>query len=217
VRERYRLGQRPVALTVATNLPHKNLPILFEAMALIAPEQRPTLVLAGHGTDREALRASASTAGVSDDVRGLGGLSTGALEDLYTLAACLVLPTLHEGFGLPVLEAMARGVPVVCSDIAALREIAGEAALYFDPRSASQIAARLGEVLASPDLAERLREGGIGRAERFSWQAAAEGTLACYRRVLSASAPTGQDLPQLRRKDPQRQQERSEDHGGDRP
>lgn len=191
VREPYRLEQRPVALTVATNLPHKNLPILFEALALIAPEQRPILVLAGHGTDAEALRASASTAGVADDVRGLGGLSTGALEDLYALAACLVLPTLHEGFGLPVLEAMARGVPVVCSDIAALHEIAGEVALYFDPRSPSQIAARLGEVLESPDLARRLREAGRARAKRFSWQAAAEGTLASYQRALSAAAPAG--------------------------
>ncbi len=80
------------------------------------------------------------------------------LDSLYALADCLVLPTLHEGFGLPVLEAMGAIVPVACSDIPALREVAGSAALYFDPRAPAEIAAKIDEVLADAGLAERLRE-----------------------------------------------------------
>ena len=170
---------------MATNLPHKNLPALIDALALIAPEQRPVLVIAGHGTDDAALRTRAVGAGVAEDLRLLGGRTTQELDSLYALADCLVLPTLHEGFGLPVLEAMARSVPVVCSDIPALREVAGDAALYFDPHAPAQIAA--------PDASERsprpgrpthLRELGRARAARFSWSAAAGATIASYRRAL---------------------------------
>jgi glycosyltransferase involved in cell wall biosynthesis len=182
-RERYRLGERQTALTVATNLPHKNLAALLDAIALITPSQRPLLVMAGHNTEDGALAAHARALGVSEDVRLLGARTTAELDSLYALAACLVLPTLHEGFGLPVLEAMARSLPVACSDIPALREVAGEAALYFDPRTPAQIAARLTEIL-DPAVATRLRALGLAQAARFSWAAAAEGTLRSYRRAL---------------------------------
>jgi glycosyltransferase involved in cell wall biosynthesis len=185
-RERHRLGQRPVALAVASNLPHKNLPALIEALASIAPEDRPMLVIAGHATDDGTLRAQAAATGVGDDVRLLGRCSTEELESLYALADCLVLPTLHEGFGLPVLEAMARSVAVACSDIPALREVAGAAALYFDPRAPEQIAAKLIEAIRDHGLAQRMRELGRKRAASFSWGAAAKGTLASYRRALEA-------------------------------
>jgi len=187
-RERYRLGTGPVALTVATNLPHKNLPALFDALALIAPDERPTLVVAGHHTDDAALHAAALAAGVQDGVRLLGRCSIEELDVLYALAACVVLPTLHEGFGLPVLEAMARSTPVLCSDIPALREVGANAALYFDPRSPAQMAARIGELLADEGLAQRLCQLGRARAARFSWRAAAESTLASYRRALGLPA-----------------------------
>lgn len=183
-RERHGLAGRRVALAVATNLPHKNLPALIEALAAIGPERRPALVLAGHGTDDQALRARAMAAGVAQDVRMLGALASEELDSLYAIADCLVLPTLHEGFGLPALEAMARSVPVLCSDIPALREVAGDAALYFDPHVPQQIAARIAEVIADEGLAERLREQGRERAGRFSWTAAAEATLRSYRRAL---------------------------------
>jgi len=188
VRERYGLGERPFVLTVATNLPHKNLPVLLDALALIPVQRRPLLVAAGHGTDDGTLRARAAAAGVAGDVRLLGARSTQELDALYALAACLVLPTLHEGFGLPVLEAMARSLPVACSDIPALREVAGVAALFFDPRAPSSIAARIEEVF-EPAVAERLRRLGLEQAARFSWAAAAEGTLRCYRRALDLPYP----------------------------
>jgi glycosyltransferase involved in cell wall biosynthesis len=184
VRERLGLGGGRLALAVATNLPHKNLPALIDALALLAPGERPTLVIAGHGTDDGALRAHAAAAGIGQDVRLLGQLSTEELDSLYALADCMVLATLHEGFGLPVLEAMARSVPVVCSDIPALREVAGEAALYFDPREPRQIAARITEAIDHTALTRALREQGRIRAAGFSWSAAAEKTLASYRRGM---------------------------------
>jgi glycosyltransferase involved in cell wall biosynthesis len=186
LRRRHHLGDRPVVLCPASNLPHKNLPALFRALALLEPLQRPTLVLVGHGTDAANLRAHARTAGVQEDAHGLGSVSADELEGLYALAACVVLPTLYEGFGLPVLEAMVRGVPVACSDLPVLREVAGSAALYFDPQVPGEIAARLTEVIADAQLSGRLRELGRVRAAGFSWQAAAEGTLASYRRALQA-------------------------------
>ncbi len=177
---------RPFALAVATNLPHKNLPALIDALALIPSAERPLLAIAGHDTDDGRLQAQAAAAGVGEDVRLLGHCSTAELDALYTFAACLVLPTLHEGFGLPVLEAMARSLPVACSDIPALREVGGSAALYFDPRAPAQIAAAISELIADTGLAGRLRELGRVQAGRFSWAAAAAGTLTSYRRALES-------------------------------
>ncbi len=178
------IGTRPIVLAVATNLPHKNLHALVEALALIATHERPMLLIAGHATDDGTLHEAALAAGVEDSVRLLGRRSTEELDSLYAIAACLVLPTLHEGFGMPVLEAMARSLPVACSDIPALREVAGEAALYFDPRAPAQIAARIREILGEDALSRRLRMLGSARAGAFSWRAAAEGTLASYIRAL---------------------------------
>jgi glycosyltransferase involved in cell wall biosynthesis len=184
VRERHRLGRRTVVLTVASNLPHKNLPVLIEALAAVGAEERPLLVLAGQGTDDETLRAQTAALGVAEDVRLLGSVSTEELDSLYALADCLVLPTLHEGFGLPVLEAMARSVPVLCSDIPALREVAGDAALYFQPYSLTQIAAALVRALSDPGLSANMRKLGHARAGHFSWSAAATRTLESYRQAL---------------------------------
>lgn len=183
-RERHRLGGRPVVLTVATNVPHKNLPSLIEAAALIASEERPTFVIAGHGTDDATLEAAVSSRGLAAHVRLLGRCSDDELESLYALASCLLLPTLHEGFGLPVIEAMARSVPVLCSDIPVLREVANEAAMFFDPRDPADIAAKVCGLLSDGRLVEQLRERGRVRAGAFSWSAAAQGTLASYRRAL---------------------------------
>jgi glycosyltransferase involved in cell wall biosynthesis len=187
VRERLGLGERPLALSVATNLPHKNLAALVDALALIDAAERPLLLLAGHGTDDASLRARARDAGLADDVRALGACSIDDLDALYAASSCLVLPTLHEGFGLPVLEAMARSLPVACSDIAALCEVAGPAALYFDPREPRQIAERVTQLLADHALARRLVDAGLARARSFSWAAAADGTLASYRRAVAAA------------------------------
>jgi len=95
-----------------------------------------------------------------------------------------VYPSLYEGFGLPVLEAMSRGVPVACSDASSLPEVAGEAALMFDPHEQSAIAAALQRLLADSALAERLRASGLARAREFSWERTARLTLDSYARAL---------------------------------
>jgi alpha-1,3-rhamnosyl/mannosyltransferase len=95
----------------------------------------------------------------------------------------LALPSSYEGFGLPVLEAMACGTPVVCSKVSSLPEVAGEAALLIDPDNADQLAEAMISVLTDTALATRLREQGIARAAQYTWQQAAETTLGIYRQL----------------------------------
>ena len=108
------------------------------------------------------------------------------LDGLYRAATCFVLPSLAEGFGLPVLEAMVRGTPVCCSEIGALREVAGDAALYFDPNDVDSIANALQRVLDDAELRARLSRLGRERARRFAWTETAAATLASYERALAA-------------------------------
>jgi glycosyltransferase involved in cell wall biosynthesis len=185
---RARLGAngRAIVLCVAAKRPHKNLMRLVAALALIPVERRPLLVLPGYPTSHEGeLRRRAAELHVDGDVRLLGWVDVDELEGLYAAAACFVFPSLNEGFGLPVLEAMARGVPVACSGRGALGEVAGDAALRFDPESEQAIAAAIERLLDDRAEAERLRAAGLARATQFSWAATAAGTLASYERSVS--------------------------------
>jgi glycosyltransferase involved in cell wall biosynthesis len=174
-------GARPVALSVASDLPHKNLGALVDGLARLAPEERPLLVLAGHGTDTGAMGARAATRGVADDVRLLGAVGPERLEALYAAASVVVTATRFEGFGLPVLEAMARGVPVASSDLPVLREVAGGAAAFLNPEDPDSVAEAIRRALGD---AEHLRTAGRERAKRFSWAAAARATAEVYERAL---------------------------------
>lgn len=187
LRERHRLGTRQIVLSVASDLPHKNLDVLLAAVRRIPDGRRPVLVCAGPQTDGPRLRAAARLADVEDDVRLLGFRAPEELEGLYRIACCVALPSLYEGFGLPVLEAMARGVPVACSDLPALREVAGDAALVFSPTRPEEIALSIERILQDGATARQLRTAGLGQAARFSWERTAKATLACYRRALSGS------------------------------
>ncbi len=185
LRERLGLGDRPLVLSVAAMRPHKNLARLIDALALIPAERRPLLVLAGYPTGHEAeLRARAARLGILSEVRFPGWIPAADLEALYATASAFVFPSLYEGFGLPVLEAMARGLPVACSGRGSLAEVAGDAARLFDPERPAQIAAAIDTLLGDPAEAERLRSAGLERAARFTWAATARGTLASYERAL---------------------------------
>jgi glycosyltransferase involved in cell wall biosynthesis len=189
LRERLGLGDRPLVLSLSAKRPHKNLRGLLDALARIPSERRPVLVLPGYPTPHEAeLRAHADALGIAADVRFLGWTSEPDVEGLFALSRAFVFPSLYEGFGLPVLEAMARGVPVACSDRASLPEVAGGAALLFDPDDPAAIAAALERLLADPAEAERLRAAGRARAAQFTWSRTADLTLASYERALAASA-----------------------------
>jgi len=189
VRARFGLGDRQVLLTLSARRPHKNLLALIGALARIPAERRPLLLLPGYPTwHDEQLRAHAAQLGVVDDVRMLGWLSGPDIEGLWGLASAFVFPSLYEGFGLPVLEAMARGVPVACSDAASLPEVAGDAALLFDGHDESAIAAAVQRLLGDPEEAERLRVAGRARAAEFTWQRTAQLTLASYARALGLDA-----------------------------
>jgi glycosyltransferase involved in cell wall biosynthesis len=190
-RARFELGERAVLLSLSAKRPHKNLLMLISALALIAAERRPLLVLPGYPTWHEAeLRARATELGVAGDVRFLDWVSPAELEGLWALARAFVFPSLYEGFGLPVLEAMARGVPVACSRASSLPEVAGEAALMFDPHDARAIAEAIEGLLSMDDSARtRIRALGIARAEQFTWERTARATLDSYARALSPSGP----------------------------
>jgi glycosyltransferase involved in cell wall biosynthesis len=185
-RRRFELGERRVVLSLSAKRPHKNLTALISALARIPAERRPLLVLPGYPTWHEQeLRERAEREGVAADVRFLGWLSGAEIESLWSLAVAFVFPSLYEGFGLPVLEAMARGVPVACADASSLPEVAGDAALLFDPRQEAQIATAIERLLGEPDLAARLRALGLQRASTFTWQRTARLTLASYEAALA--------------------------------
>jgi glycosyltransferase involved in cell wall biosynthesis len=188
LRSRLRLGDSPVILAVSALSTHKNVSALVEALPRIRERAAgATLVVPANPTQLgEELLRRAAELGLGDAVVFPGWLDERDLEGLYRLAACFTFPSLHEGFGLPVLEAMRRGVPVACSSAEPLPEVAGDAAAYFDPRNHGELADAVASVLFDPARAADLAERGRKRAEEFTWAATAEATLASYERALAA-------------------------------
>ncbi len=189
LRQRLGLGGGSIVLAVSAKKAHKNLARLVEAMGdVVRLHPTAVLVLPGRPTEHEAqLRALAARLDLAANVAFPPFLDDGDLEGLYACASCFVCPSLSEGFGLPVLEAMRRGVPVACSNASALPEVAGEAALYFDPLSVGETADAIGRLLDDRALAQGLARDGRERASAFSWTATAEGTLESYERAWHAT------------------------------
>ncbi|HEY4278324.1 MAG TPA: glycosyltransferase family 1 protein [Conexibacter sp.] len=186
LRERLGLGNRELLLSLAAKRPHKNVEGLIDALAQIPAERRPLLVVPGYATEHEpVLLGRAAERGVADDIRFPGWLSRADVEGLWRACVAHVFPSFYEGFGLPVLEAMARGVPGACSDRASMPEVAGDATLLFDPADSAAIRGAIEQLLADSQLRERLRAAGLQRAAQFSWERSARETAASYERALA--------------------------------
>jgi glycosyltransferase involved in cell wall biosynthesis len=169
--ETFRSPASPYLLTVGTLEPRKNLPLLLEAYRLLkarAPDLPQALLVVGTG--QEIFRHPGVKAGAG--VYFPGYLTDGQLDECYRGADLFVYPSLYEGFGLPPLEAMARGVPTLAARAGALPEVTGGGAELFDPRSAGELAALLERYLRSPALRAGLAERGRARAAAFRWEAA---------------------------------------------
>ncbi len=183
LKARYGLGGGPLVLCVASKRPHKNQELLVRALREPALERDATLVLAGHPEPYDAqLRALAAALGVADRVRFVDYVPDADLEGLWRMASVAAFPTRAEGFGLPVVEALARGVPVACSDLPVLREVGGEHVRVFDPDDPAGAARTLADALAQAGD----RDAARAWASRYSWQQAARETFAAYERAVAA-------------------------------
>jgi glycosyltransferase involved in cell wall biosynthesis len=185
LRERLGLGSGPIVLAVSALLAHKNVGALVDALPDIrraVPDM--TAVVAANATPLgDELRARARALGAEDALRLPGWVGPSDLEGLYAAAACFVFPSVREGFGLPVLEAMCRGVPVACSDASAVPEVAGDAALLFDPHRPSELADAVTLLIRDRAHALALAARGRARAAEFTWRRAAEETLGSFERA----------------------------------
>lgn len=163
-------------LYVGNLLPHKNLLSLLDALAILRRRRRAELIIRGDGQPAyaRAVRERVETLGLGDAVRFQGYAAGAALRDLYARAACLVLPSLREGFGLPVLEAMACGTPVITSSSSSLPEVGGDAAVRVDPHDVIELSDAMYRVLTDAELREDLRERGLKWVRAFSWRRTAE-------------------------------------------
>jgi len=181
------IDQRPYALFVGTLEPRKNVPLLLDALVQVRRElDVQLLVVGGRGWLDEPIFAAHARSGLGDAVRFLGTLDQDDLAVLYSHAGAFVLPSMYEGFGLPVVEAMACGAPVVCSNAGPLPEVAADAALLLSPEDPAAWAQAILAVLTDARLADAMRQKGFARAATFSWERAARSTRDVYREALLA-------------------------------
>jgi glycosyltransferase involved in cell wall biosynthesis len=181
-RARLHLPQR-YALYIGSNRPHKNLVRLVEAWSQLGAERVPLLIAGPWDPRFPEAQTRIRQLGLGDSVRLLGRVEDADLNVLYGAALLFVFPSEHEGFGLPVIEAMACGTPVACADAGGLPEVAGGAAQMLPPDDVDGMAAIVRELLADDERRAQLRERGLRRAAELSWTDAARRTLAVYREV----------------------------------
>jgi glycosyltransferase involved in cell wall biosynthesis len=177
---RRRLGiTAPFLMSVGTRRPHKNQARLVRAFATVAGQIAHDLVFAGPADERfpDEARRTAEEAGLQDRIHFLGWVSEADLRTLYALADLVALPSLVEGFGLPALEAMACGTPVLAADTSSLPEVVGDAGVLVDPYDEGALAQALVQLLRDPGWRDRLSQAGRARAAEFSWRQTAGGVL----------------------------------------
>lgn len=180
---------RPFVLFVGTLEPRKNVDVLVRAFDLVARSGfEGDLVLAGgSGWATQAIDAALLESPVRNRIHRIGYVKQEDLPYWYCAADLVVYPSSYEGFGIPVLEAMASGTPVITSNRSSLPEVAGNAALTVDPQDIPQLAAAMTDVLASPERRTQMSERGLVQARKFDWTVAAEQCLSLYRHALDPS------------------------------
>jgi glycosyltransferase involved in cell wall biosynthesis len=190
VRERYGLPKRFI-LTVGAGRPHKNVETLVEAFARLDPALAPALVIGGEHDPRfpDNVSARIHAHGIASRIIRPGKIQEADLPTVYSLADVFVFPSLIEGFGLPPLEAMACGTPVLASTTSAVSEAVGDAALAFDPLDPEQLTTALSRVLSDAALRTTLSQRGVERIRAFTWERVARETLQAY---TSLEATTGE-------------------------
>ncbi|MGC8785920.1 MAG: glycosyltransferase family 4 protein [Anaerolineae bacterium] len=182
-RKRLGVGVEKVILHVGHCQPRKNLERLLTALASLSKQGVDFHFIQVGGVFTPAQRHLLESSGIEHRVRQMSRVAEEALVELYNMADVFVLPSLYEGFGLPVLEAMACGTPVIAANAASLPEVVGDAGLLVNPYSSEALAEGILRVLIDPSLADRLRERGLQRARDFTWERAARETLGVYQKV----------------------------------
>jgi glycosyltransferase involved in cell wall biosynthesis len=198
IAQRY-LVNYPFILYAGAIRPHKNVVRIIEAFSslkneLLKEQQFPDLKLIIIGDDLSShprLRRTVVRSGVQNDVRFLGFVPIEVLRIFYDVAEIFVFPSLYEGFGLPPLEAMAHGTPVVTSNTSSLPEVAGNAALLVNPENVFEIRRALQRVLLDPAMRTQMKQRGYEQAQRFSWTASVSRILEIYREVAGEHAARG--------------------------
>jgi len=182
-----RLGiPAPYVLAVGTLEPRKNLIALLRAVAQLPADTPPLVLVGARGWGHSPLFDEVQRLGIASRVRFTGFVDDDLLPHLYSTALTFVYPSLYEGFGLPVLEALACGAPVITSNTSSLPEVVGSAAVLIDPRNAPELAARLSQLLLDADSRAALSALGPAQAARFTWQRTAQRTLEVYTEAISA-------------------------------
>ncbi len=184
-RRQHKLPDRFI-LFVGTLEPRKNVTCLIEAYARLPGSRPPLMLLGGKGWLYDEIFSRVEMLNLQDEVIFVGYVPAEELPLWYNAASLFVYPSLYEGFGLPPLEAMACGTPVVTSAASSLPEVVGQAGLLADPTSSEALAAAMEQVLAHPDVQEEMGRAGLVRAKNFSWQRTAACTVDSYQRALRA-------------------------------
>jgi len=193
-----RMGLRPpLILVVANDKPHKNLDTVLRAYHLgVRTHGLPgQLVFAGGVKPDGRLARKAAGLGIGDRVRFVGRVSSADLAKLYHLSAVLLHIALYEGFGLPILEGMQTGLPVITSNVGAMQELGEGVARLVNPLDVQEIARAIERVLIDDPLRRRMIESGKVRAGKMSWEKTVDGTMAVYRKALASAAPLGSAGP----------------------
>jgi glycosyltransferase involved in cell wall biosynthesis len=176
---------KPFILHVGTLQPRKNIPVLLDALAALKNRDINLVLAGGKGWQYDEIFSQIKNLGLTDQVRFTGYVRDEELPFWYNAAKVLVFPSVYEGFGMPIIEAMACGTPVIAANSSSIPEAGGEAALYFEPYDVEKLTQQLAEIFENDNLLLNMRQSGFLQAQKFSWDRAGTETVRIYAQVLA--------------------------------